>query len=137
MHKTLFILKPDTVEKGNVGKVLAMVEEAGFVIRRLEMVRLTPERARQFYAVHEGKPFLEDLVRYMSSGPCVPAVLEAENAIPRLRELMGATDASKAAPGTIRAAFGVNIQTNAVHGSDSPESAGTEIPFFFPGEPVE
>ena len=135
--KTLFILKPDTVGKGNVGKVLAMVEAAGFTIRRMELVRLTPSRARGFYAVHEGKPFLDELVRYMSSGPCVPVVLEADNAIPRLRELMGATDSRKAAPGTIRAAYGVDIQNNAVHGSDSPESARTEIPFFFPDEPVD
>ncbi len=136
MDKTLFILKPDAVERGLVGKILAKVEEAGFKIRRLEMVRLTPDRARSFYAVHEGKPFLGDLVEYMSSGPCIPTVLEGENAIPRLRELMGATNPANAAPGTIRAEFGVDIQTNSVHGSDSPESAATEIPFFFPGEPA-
>jgi nucleoside-diphosphate kinase len=136
LNKTLFILKPDTVEKGNIGNVLAMVESAGFRIRRLEMVQLTPERARGFYAVHEGKPFMDDLVEYMTSGPCVPVVLEGENVIPRLRELMGATDASKAAPDTIRGRYGVDISTNAVHGSDSPESAGIEIPFFFPEEPL-
>ena len=136
MNKTLLILKPDTVQKGNIGNVLAMVESAGFKIRRMEMVNLTPERARKFYAMHEGKPFLDDLVRYMTSGPVVPVVLEGENSIPRLRELMGATDSRKAAPDTIRGRYGVDIGTNAVHGSDSPESAATEIPFFFANEPV-
>ena len=136
MSKTLFILKPDAVERRLVGKILARVEEAGFVLRRLEMVRLTPERARRFYAVHEGKPFLDDLVRYMTSGPCVPVVLEAEDAVPRLRKLMGATDPAKAERGTIRAEFGRNIQANSVHGSDSDENARTEIVFFFPDEPV-
>ncbi len=134
MNKTLFILKPDSLERGNVGKILAKVEGAGFRIRRMELVRLSAERARRFYAVHEGKPFLDDLVSFMTSGPCIPVMLEGENAIPRLRELMGATDPGKAAPGTIRAEFGVDIQSNSVHGSDSPESARTEIPFFFPGE---
>jgi nucleoside-diphosphate kinase len=136
MEKTLFILKPDAVARGNVGKILTLVEGAGFLIRRLELVRLTPQRARAFYAVHEGKPFLPDLVNYMTSGPCVPVVLEAERAVPRLRELMGPTNPKQAPAGTLRAAFGVDIQTNAVHGSDSPENARTEIRFFFPDEPV-
>jgi len=136
LNKTLFILKPDAVERGLVGKILAKAEGAGFKIRRMELVRLTAERARTFYAVHEGKPFLDDLVTYMTSGPCIPVMLEGENAIVRLRELMGATNPKNAAPGTIRAEFGVDIQTNSVHGSDSPESARTEIPFFFPGESV-
>jgi nucleoside-diphosphate kinase len=132
LNRTLFILKPDAVQRHAVGKILAMVEERGFTIRRIQMVRLTPERARAFYAVHEGKPFLDDLVTYMTSGPCVPIVLESENAVPRLRELMGATNPKNAAPGTIRAAHGLDIQTNAVHGSDSPENARKEIVFFFP-----
>lgn len=134
--KTLMILKPDVLERKIAGKVLAKVEEAGFTVRRMEIVRLTPERARAFYAVHEGKPFLDELVGYMSSGPVVPMVLEADDAIVRLRELMGATNPKNAAPGTIRAEFGIDIQTNSVHGSDSPESASTEIPFFFPDEKV-
>ena len=134
MNKTLLILKPDAVERNLVGRILTKVEAAGFKIRRIEMVRLTPDRARRFYAVHEGKPFLDDLVAFMSSGPCVPVLLEAESAIPRLRELMGATNPKQAAPGTIRAEFAVDIQANSVHGSDSPESARTEIPFFFPEE---
>jgi nucleoside-diphosphate kinase len=136
LNTTLGILKPDAVERGLVGKVLTMIEDAGFTIRRMEMVRLTPERARAFYAVHEGKPFLDDLVAYMTSGPCVPVMLEAEDAIPRWRELMGATNPENAKPGTIRAAFGKNIQTNTVHGSDAPETARTEILFFFPEESV-
>jgi nucleoside-diphosphate kinase len=136
LNKTLFILKPDSVERGLVGKILAMAEEADFKIRRMELVRLTPERARAFYAVHEGKPFLDDLVSYMTSGPCIPVMLEGENAIPRLRELMGATNPKNAAPGTIRARFGMDIQANSVHGSDSRESARTEIPFFFPDESI-
>jgi len=134
--KTLFILKPDSVERGLVGKILAMVEGTGLRIRRMEMTRLTPERAREFYKEHEGKPFLGDLVGYMTSGPCIPVMLEGDGAVTRLRELMGATNPAQAAAGTIRAEFGVDIQTNSVHGSDSPESARREIAFFFPGEAV-
>jgi nucleoside-diphosphate kinase len=134
--KTLFILKPDSVERGLVGKILGLVEESGLRIRRMEMLRLTPERAREFYAEHEGKPFLADLVAYMTSGPCVPTVLEGEEAVPRLRELMGATNPANAAPGTIRALYGKDIQTNSVHGSDSPASASREVRFFFPDEAI-
>jgi nucleoside-diphosphate kinase len=134
LSKTLFILKPDSVERGLVGKILAMVEESGLRIQRLEMVRLTPERAREFYAEHEGKPFLDDLVAYMTSGPCIPVMLEGETAVTGLRELMGATNPADAGPDTIRAEHGVDIQTNSVHGSDSPESARREIRFFFPDE---
>lgn len=132
MEKTLLILKPDAVQKNLVGRVLSKVEANGFKIVRMQMVQLTPERARKFYAVHEGKPFLGELVEYMASGPCVPCVLERDNAIIKLRELMGATNPANAAAGTIRAEFAESIQTNTVHGSDSPESAATEIPFFFP-----
>jgi nucleoside-diphosphate kinase len=134
VSKTLFILKPDSVERGLVGKILAKVEASGLRIRRMEMIRLTPDRARQFYAEHEGKPFLPDLVGYMTSGACIPTVLEGEDAVTRLRELMGATNPAEAAPGTIRAEYGVNIQTNSVHGSDSPGSARREVQFFFPGD---
>lgn len=134
MEKTLMILKPDAVKRNLIGRVLTKVEANGFKIVRMEMVQLTPERARKFYAVHEGRPFLDDLVAYMASGPCVPAVLERESAVTKLRELMGATNPANATAGTIRAEFAVDIQTNTVHGSDSPESAATEIPFFFPGE---
>lgn len=133
MERTLLILKPDAVQRGLIGRILARVEEAGLRIVRMEMVRLTPERARAFYRVHEGKPFIDDLVGYMSSGPVVPVVLEGESAITRLRDLMGATNPKNAAAGTIRAEFAIDIQTNSVHGSDSPQSAAEEIPFFFPG----
>jgi len=136
MEKTLMILKPDTLKRKVAGRILAKVEEAGFAIRRLELVHLDAERAGRFYAVHAGKPFMDELVAYMTSGPCIPMVLEADDAIPRLRELMGATNPADAAPGTIRAEFGVDIQTNSVHGSDSPASAAVEIPFFFSGEAV-
>ena len=136
MNKTLFILKPDSVERGVVGKILGMVEADGFKIRRMEMMRLTPDRAKQFYAEHEGKPFLDDLVAYMTSGPCVPVTLVGSDAVTRLRKLMGATNPANADPGTIRAEFGKDIQTNSVHGSDSPESARREIGFFFPDEEV-
>lgn len=132
LEKTLIILKPDAVQRNLIGRVLSKVEANGFKVVRMQMVQLTPERARKFYAVHEGRPFLNDLVAYMSSGPVVPCVLERESAITKLRELMGATNPANAAPGTIRAEFAVDIQTNTVHGSDSPESAATEIPFFFP-----
>jgi nucleoside-diphosphate kinase len=130
------ILKPDVLERKIAGGVLAMIEGAGFTIRRMEIVTLTPERAREFYAVHEGKPFLNDLVGYMTSGPVVPIVVEKEDAIPAARELMGATNPANATGGTIRKRFGVDIQTNSVHGSDSPESVAIEIPFFFPDESV-
>jgi nucleoside-diphosphate kinase len=135
LNRTLLILKPDSIERRLMGKILAMVEETGLRIRRMEMLRLSPERARSFYAEHEGKPFLSDLVDYMASGPCVAVVLEGEEAVTRLRELMGATDPAQAAAGTIRAQYGVSIQTNSVHGSDSPGSARREVRFFFPEEP--
>lgn len=131
MERTLMMLKPDAVERNLIGQILAMVEGAGLKIVRMELVRLTPERARKFYHVHEGKPFLDDLVAYMSRGPVVAVALEGPSAIAKLRELMGATDPKKAAPGTIRAAFAIDIGTNTVHGSDSPASAAEEIPFFF------
>lgn len=134
MDKTLFILKPDSIERGVVGEILTAVEKSGLKLRRLEMVRLTPDRAKAFYAEHEGKPFLDDLVVYMTSGPCVPVMLEGDGAVKRLRDLMGATNPADAAPGSIRARFGQSIQTNSVHGSDSPESARREIAFFFPDE---
>lgn len=133
MEKTLMILKPDAAERNLIGQILAKIEASGLKIVGLQMLRLTPERARSFYRVHEGKPFLDDLVAYMSRGPVVVGVLQGENAIVRWRELMGATNPANAAPGTIRKEFAVDIQTNTVHGSDSPASAAEEIPFFFPG----
>lgn len=135
MHETLFMIKPDAVKNRKVGPILAEVEKAGFEILDLRLVRLTPDTARRFYAVHEGKPFLNDLVAFMSSGPAVPVRLRREDAVPALRELIGATDPKEAKPGTIRALHAESKQCNAVHASDSPESARTEIQFFFgPGD---
>ncbi len=131
MEKTLLILKPDALERGLVGKILAQVEEAGLRIRRMELIQLDAARAREFYKEHKGKPFLGDLVGYMTSGPCLPVMLEGENAVTQLRELMGATNPAEAASGTIRALYGRDIQTNSVHGSDSPESATRELNFYF------
>ena len=131
MEETLFMIKPDVVRQGKIGLILAEVEKAGFEIVDLRLVRLTPERARSFYAVHEGKPFLGDLVSFMSSGPAVPCRLRRDNAIRGLRDLIGATDPKEAKPGTIRALYAESKQNNAVHASDSPESATIEIPFFF------
>jgi nucleoside-diphosphate kinase len=134
LDRTLLIVKPDAVERNLIGKILARCEENGFRIRAARMVTLAPGEARKFYAVHEGKPFLDDLVAYMSSGPCVPVVLEAKEAVPALRKLVGATNPKDAAPGTIRKDFAVSLQANSVHASDAPENARTEIGFFFPGE---
>jgi nucleoside-diphosphate kinase len=131
VEETLFMIKPDAVRARKVGAILSEVERAGFEIAAMRLVRLTPEQARRFYAVHEGKPFLPDLVAFMSSGPAVPCRLRRENAILGLRELIGATDPKEAKPGTIRALHAESKQNNAVHASDSPESAAFEIPFFF------
>jgi len=131
VEETLFMIKPDAVRGRKIGLILAEVEKAGFEVIEMRLVRLSPERARRFYAVHEGKPFLNDLVAFMSSGPAVPCRLRRENAIRGLRDLIGATDPREAAPGTIRALYAESKQNNAVHASDSPESASVEIPFFF------
>ena len=131
MEETLFMIKPDAVRARKAGLILAEVEKAGFEIVGMRLVRLRPEEARRFYAVHEGKPFLDDLVAFMSSGPAVPCRLRRQNAILALRELIGATDPKEAKPGTIRALYAESKQNNAVHASDSPESARVEIPFFF------
>ncbi|MGE5174735.1 MAG: nucleoside-diphosphate kinase [Hyphomicrobiales bacterium] len=131
MEETLFMIKPDAVQGKKIGLILAEVEKAGFEIVSMRLVQLTPEAARKFYAVHEGKPFLEELVAFMSSGPAVPCRLRRANAILGLRELIGATDPKEAKPGTIRAKYAESKGRNAVHASDSAESARTEIPFFF------
>lgn len=131
VEETLFMIKPDAVAAKRVGLILAEIEKAGFEVLGMKMVRLTPEDARRFYAVHEGKPFLEELVQFMSSGPAVPCRLRRDNAILFLRERIGATDPKEAKPGTIRALYAESKGKNAVHASDSPESARTEIPFFF------
>lgn len=131
MERTLAILKPDTVEAGNAGKVIAKLQDEGFKILGIKMLRLTETQARAFYEVHKERPFYGSLVEFMMSGPVMPLALEGENAVARLREVMGATDVAKAAEGTIRKAFGTSIERNAIHGSDSPENAAIELSFFF------
>jgi nucleoside-diphosphate kinase len=132
-QRTLAIVKPDAVEKRSAGRILGRIEEEGFRIVALRMVRLTASEAEGFYAVHRERPFFADLTAFMSSGPAVVLVLEREEAIKRWREVMGATDPAKAAAGTLRAEFGTDIQQNAVHGSDAPETASSEIAYFFGG----
>lgn len=131
MEQTLTILKPDTVRRGKIGAVVSMIEAAGFVIRAARLVHLSSPQAEGFYAVHRERPFFRDLVAFMTEGPVLVMVLEADDAIVRLRNLMGATDPSKAAPDTIRNRFGTNIERNAIHGSDAPETASFEIAYFF------
>lgn len=131
MEKTLAIIKPDALEKGIVGEVCKRMEDGGLKIIGMKMLKLTPKRAEGFYAVHQGKPFFANLVKFMSSGPCVVICLEGENAIKRWRDIMGATDPEKASPGTIRKDFGADIEKNAIHGSDSPETARFEVSYFF------
>ena len=131
VERTLSIVKPDAVEKNAVGQIYARFEAAGLRIRAAKSLRLSSDRAEGFYAEHQGKPFFENLVEYMTSGPIFVQVLEGENAIVANREVMGSTDPLKAAPGTIRAEFGTDLDANAVHGSDSPESATREIAYFF------
>ena len=133
MERTLAIVKPDGVEKKAVGRIIARIEEEGFRIVALRMVRLSRAEAEGFYAVHRERPFFNDLTAFMSSGPAVALVLEADDAIPRWRGVMGATDPAKADEGTLRAQFASNIERNAVHGSDAPETAAVEISYFFPG----
>ncbi len=133
MERTLGIIKPEIVERALVGKIISRVEESGLKIVAMKMVRLTKRQAEEFYHVHRGKFFFDELTTYMSGGPVVVMVLEGEEAISRWRALMGATDPARAQEGTIRKDFGTDIQRNAVHGSDSPESAAFEIGFFFSG----
>lgn len=130
-EQTLLIIKPDATARRLIGEILRRVERSGFVITRVGLVRLTPAEARKFYAVHEGKPFLDGLCAFMASGPIVPVVLEKENAIADLRALIGATDPAKAACGTLRYEIAEDTQRNSVHASDSPASAAAEISFFF------
>ncbi|MBI3447384.1 MAG: nucleoside-diphosphate kinase [Acidobacteria bacterium] len=132
VQRTLTIIKPDGVEQKSVGAIIAVFEKEGFRILAARMLHMSKAEAEGFYAVHKGKKFFEDLTRFMSSGPCLPMVLEREEAIPRLRELMGATDPAKAADGTIRKKFAANVERNVIHGSDSPESAADEMRYFFP-----
>jgi nucleoside-diphosphate kinase len=128
---TLAILKPDSVRAGNAGKILAHLEKEGFTVRGLKVLHLTQAQAQAFYEVHKERPFYGSLVEFMTSGPVIPVALEGDNAVPRLREVMGATDVAKAAEGTVRKLFGTSIEENAIHGSDSPENATLELAFFF------
>ena len=131
IERTLSIVKPDAVSKGATGEILRRFEEAVLQIVALKKLCLTEEQARGFYAVHRDRPFYRDLVKFMTSGPVVASVLEGAGAVARNRELMGPTDSGRAPPGTIRGDFGTDIERNAVHGSDGPETARVEIAFFF------
>jgi nucleoside-diphosphate kinase len=131
IEQTFAIIKPDAVAAGHAGQILAMIEKAGFRIRGLKMTRLSKQQAEGFYDVHRERPFFSGLVAFMTEGPVVVLVLEREHAIKQWRELMGATNPEKAEEGTIRKKFARNIERNAVHGSDAPETAAIEIPFFF------
>jgi len=133
LKRTLGIIKPDAVSAGNIGNILAMIEHGGFEIKGLRMLRLRQEHAQAFYAVHRGKHFFESLVAFMTEGPVVVMVLEKENAIEAWRALMGPTDPAKAPKGTVREAYGTNIERNAVHGSDGNDTAAFELGFFFSG----
>ena len=131
MQRTFAIIKPDAVASGHVGPILAKINEAGFTVRGLKMVRLSQRQAEGFYDVHRARPFFASLVTFMTEGPVVVMVLEREDAIAKWRELMGATNPANAAEGTIRKQFAESIERNAVHGSDAAETAAVEIPFFF------
>ena len=131
MERTLALIKPDAVESGAVGRILARIEDEGFGIAALRLVRMTKREAEGFYAVHRERPFFESLTTFMSSGPTVVMVLARDGAIAHWRSVMGPTDPEEAADGTLRRQFGTNIERNAVHGSDAPETAAFEIAYFF------
>ncbi|MCA9517555.1 MAG: nucleoside-diphosphate kinase [Myxococcales bacterium] len=131
VEQTFAIIKPDAVEAGNTGNIVQMIEDAGFTIRALKKVRLTEKQAQGFYHVHAARPFFGDLVSFMTSGPAVLMILEAEGAIAKWRDLMGPTDATKAGKDTVRGRYGKNIEKNASHGSDAPETAAFETAYFF------
>jgi nucleoside-diphosphate kinase len=132
-ERTLSIIKPDAVKAGKAGEILARIEKAGFTIVALQLRRLSLAQAEGFYHVHHERPFFGSLCKFMSSGPCIPMVLERDNAIAHLREVMGATDPVKALAGTIRKDFASSIEANVIHGSDAPETARFEMGYFFPG----
>ena len=131
MSRTLAIIKPDAVASGKAGKVLAHLEEAGFAVKALRMTRLSEAQAGEFYAVHRERPFYGSLVSFMTSGPVIPMVLEADGAVKKLREVIGATDPAEAAEGTVRKLYAESKERNAIHASDSDENAAQEIAFFF------
>ncbi|HWO90293.1 MAG TPA: nucleoside-diphosphate kinase [Gemmatimonadales bacterium] len=128
---TLAIIKPDAVASGKTGKIIAHLEERGFVVRAARMARLTTAQAEAFYAVHRERPFYRSLCTFMTSGPCIPLALEREDAVAMLREVIGATDPKEAAPGTVRALYAESKERNAIHASDSEENARREVAFFF------
>lgn len=136
LERTLSIIKPDAVGKNHIGDIIARFEKAGLRVIAVKMKQLTAHDAEGFYAVHKGRPFFKDLVSFMMTGPVLILTLEGENAIVKNRDIMGATDPKKAAPGTIRADFAKTIDENAVHGSDSPENARIEIAYFFKPEEI-
>ena len=131
IERTLTIIKPDAVAAGNAGNIIAHLEREGFTIVAMKKISLTAAQARSFYAVHRERPFFESLVTFMTSGPIVPMVLERENAIVELRSVMGATNSPEAAEGTVRNLYGTDIERNAIHGSDGPQTAAVERAFFF------
>jgi len=130
-QRTLAIIKPDAVAKGAAGAILSRIEQAGFKVLALKLMHMSFDDAAGFYAVHRERPFFKSLCTFMTQGPCIPMVLEADDAIQKWRDLMGATDPAKAAPGTIRKDFATSIEANAAHGSDAPQTAAFEIPYFF------
>jgi nucleoside-diphosphate kinase len=130
-QRTLAIIKPDAVANGAAGRIIARIEAGGFKILAAKLIHMSLDDAAGFYAVHRERPFFESLCTFMTQGPCIPMVLEADGAIQRWRDLMGATDPAKASAGTIRKEFASSIEANAVHGSDGPETAATEIAYFF------
>jgi nucleoside-diphosphate kinase len=133
LERTFGIVKPDAVAAGAIGGVIDLVEKSHLKIVGLRYLTMSQKQAEGFYAVHKARPFFGDLVRFMTSGPCVVMAIEGENAVAKYREVMGATDSKKAAAGTIRAKYGTDIEKNAVHGSDSPDNAKIELAYFFTG----
>jgi nucleoside-diphosphate kinase len=133
VERTLSIIKPDATRRNLTGQIIARLEKAGLRVVAQKRMWLSPGEAQQFYAVHRSRPFFKSLCEFMSSGPVVVQVLEGDNAIAKYREIMGATDPAKAAPGTIRKDFAESIEANSVHGSDAPDNAAVEIAFFFSG----
>lgn len=133
MEQTLTIIKPDAVERHLAGNIIARLEAEGFELLGMRMVYMSKQDAERFYDVHRERPFFNDLTTFMSSGPCIPIVMRRDNAIDKLRDVMGATNPAEAAEGTIRKQYALDIEKNSIHGSDSPESAAIEIPFFFSG----
>jgi nucleoside-diphosphate kinase len=131
LERTLAIIKPDAVSRSVAGEILSLIEQNGFRVRGMKMLRLSRAAAEGFYAVHRGKPFFAGLIEFMTEGPVIVMALEREDAIAKLREVMGATNPANAADGTVRKRFAANIERNSIHGSDAPETAETELRFFF------